>query len=218
MLHVDSLPPYSFDKGDARTGIIKDLFAALVKDTGDTVEYVRVPFKRALYQFDEGKIDIEPMSNPIWRKSSSLKAIYSIPFAVSEEILLFNADKYFPVNSPEDLLGRTVGVISGYYYPVYTPYFADERIKPHPLRSENKLIQLLLAGRLDQALMNKDFAQYQIKTQNLAGKLMVGEPCSVLDMMIRFHPSKKNAVPRFNEAIQKLLNDGTIEQIYDRYR
>ncbi|OEU71802.1 MAG: ABC transporter substrate-binding protein [Desulfovibrio sp. S3730MH75] len=218
MLQVESFPPYSFEKGDSRTGIIKDLFTALVKETGDTIEYVRVPFKRALYQFDTGKIDIEPMSNPIWRQSSSLKAIYSIPFAVSEEILLFNAGKYVQVNSPEELLGRTIGVVSGYYYPVYTPYFADERINPHPLRSENKLIQLLLAGRLGQALMNKDFAQYQIKTQHLTGKLIVGKPCSILDMMIRFHPSIKNVVLRFNKAIQKLLNDGTIEQIYDRYR
>ncbi len=218
MLQVESFPPYSFEQNDSRTGIIKDLFTALVKETGDTVEYVRVPFKRALYQFDMGKIDIEPMSNPIWRQSSSLKALYSIPFAASEEILLFNADKYFTVNSPEDILGRTVGVISGYYYPVYTPYFDDGRIKPYPLPSEHKLIRLLLAGRLDQALMNKDFAQYQIKTQKLAGKLIVGKPCSILDMMIRFHPSINNAVPRFNKAIQKLLNDGTIEDIYDRYR
>ncbi|SDL57036.1 amino acid ABC transporter substrate-binding protein, PAAT family (TC 3.A.1.3.-) [Maridesulfovibrio ferrireducens] len=218
MLRVDSFPPYSFEKGDSRSGIIKDLFTALAKETGDTFEYVRVPFRRALYQFETGKIDLEPMCNPIWRQSSSLHGIYSIPFAVSEEIVLFNADKYIPINSPEDLLGKTVGVISGYHYPVYGPYFADGRINPYPLYNENKLIQLLLAGRLDQALMNKDFAQYQIKIQNLKDRLIISEPCSVLDMMIRFHPSKKDAVPRFNKAIEKLLNDGIINQIYDRYR
>ncbi|MBI9110065.1 ABC transporter substrate-binding protein [Maridesulfovibrio ferrireducens] len=218
MLQVESFPPYSFEKGDSRSGIIEDLFTAFAKETGDTFEYVRVPFRRALYQFETGKIDLEPMCNPIWRQSSSLRGIYSIPFAVSEEIVLFNADKYIPINSPEDLLGKTVGVISGYHYPVYGPYFVDGRINSYPLYNENKLIQLLLAGRLDQALMNKDFAQYEIKLQNLKDRLIISEPCNVLDMMIRFHPSKKDAVPRFNKAIQKLLNDGTIEQIYDRYR
>lgn len=218
MLYTNSFPPYFFEQGDSRSGIIQDVFTALTKETGDNIEYVRVPFKRALYQFETGKIDIEPMSNPVWRQSSALLGIYSIPFAVSEEIVLFNADQYTPVQSPEDLLGKTMGVVMGYHYPVYGPYFDDGRIKPYPLHNENKLIQLLLAGRLDQALMNKTFAQYQIKTERLDDRLVIGEPCSVLDMMIRFHPSKKNAVPRFNKAIRKLLEDGVIEQIYDRYR
>ncbi len=217
MLYTDSFPPYFFEKGDVETGIVRDIFTALAKETGDSFEYVRVPFKRGLHQFETGLIDIEPMSNPVWRKTSTVKGIYSIPFAVSEEIVLFDAEQYLPVNSPGDLIGHTVGVVMGYHYPVYGPYFDDGRIKAHPLRDENKLIQLLLAGRLGQALMNKDFANYQIKTLGLKDKLVVGKPCSVVDMMIRFHPSKKQAVPRFNKAIEKLLKNGTIQSIYDKY-
>lgn len=217
MLYTDSFPPYFFEKGNVETGIVRDIFAALAKETGDSFEYVRVPFKRGLHHFETGQIDIEPMSNPVWRQTSAVKGIFSIPFAVSEEIVLFDAEQYLPVDSPEDLIGHTVGVVMGYQYPVYGPYFADGLIKAHPLRDENKLIQLLLAGRLGQALMNKDFAQYQIKTLGLKGRLIIGKPCSVVDMMIRFHPSKKHAVPRLNKAIEKLLKNGTIKSIYDKY-
>lgn len=219
MLHTGDFPPYFFEKDDPRTGIIKDIFSAFAKETGDTYEYVRVPFKRALYQFDNGKIDIEPMSNPVWRKSASVPGVYSLPLAVSEEILLFNADSYRPVKSPKDLLGKTIGGVMGYQYPVYGPYFEDGRINLHLLHDENKLIQLLLAGRLDQALMNKVYAQYLIKSQLLGDRLIINEePCSVLDMMVRFHPSKRHAVPRYNRAIEKFLKDGTIERIYENYR
>jgi polar amino acid transport system substrate-binding protein len=207
MLHTGSFPPYFFEEGDSRTGTIRDIFTAITQDTGDSVEYIRVPFKRALRQFEIGAIDIEPMTNPIWRQSSSIQGIYSIPFAVSEEVILFRQDKYITVHSPEDLLDKTVGVIKGYYYPAYEPYFAGGRIKPNRLDSENKLIQLLLAGRLDQALINKDFAQYQIKKQHLTEQLVVGNVNSVLEQMIRFHPAKKSALPRFNKAIKKLLKD-----------
>ena len=111
-----------------------------------------------------------------------------------------------------------MGVVQGDRYPVYEPYFADERIKRHPLKNENKLIQLLLAKRVDQVLINKDFAQYQIKKQHLREQLIIGGTYDQLDMMIRFHPNKKSALPRFNKAIKKLLQDGTIEHIYDGYR
>ncbi|WP_432735956.1 substrate-binding periplasmic protein [Maridesulfovibrio sp. FT414] len=218
MLYDASFPPYFFDKEDPRTGIVKDLFSAFGKETGDTFEYVRVPFKRALHQFDSGQIDIEPMSNPAWRGDSAVLGEYSIPMGVSELIVLFNADKYLPIESPKDLTGRTIGVVMGYYYPSFAPYFEDGSIKPHVLPSDAKLIQLLEAGRLDQAIMNKDFALYQIKEKRLHGKLKLSRPCSALDMMVRFHPSKKDAIPRFNKAIRKLLDDGTIKRIYDQYR
>ncbi len=218
MLHTGSFPPYFFEKDDPRSGIIKDLFDTFSKETGDTFEYIRVPFKRAQYQFDKGVIDIEPMANPVWRTSASVPGLYSIPLALSEEILLFNIDKAIPVESPDDLVGKTIGGVMGYHYPVYGPYFDNGRIKLHLLPSENKLIQLLLAGRLDQALMNKVYAQYQIKTRFLDDKLVISKPCSVLDMRIRFHPSKRNAIPRFNKAIRKFLADGTIDRIYARYR
>ncbi|MCG6201546.1 substrate-binding periplasmic protein [Psychromonas antarctica] len=218
MLHTGSFPPYFFKEGDSRTGTIRDIFTAITQETGDSVEYIRVPFKRALRQFETGKIDIEPMTNPIWRQSSSVMGNYSIPFSVSEEIILFRQDKYIAVHSPEDFLGKTVGVINGYYYPAYEPYFADGRIKPNRFNSEKKLIQLLLAGRLDQAFINKDFALYQIKKQHLTEQLVIGESNSVVDQMIRFHPTKKSALPRFNKAIKKLIKDGSIEHIYERYR
>ncbi len=218
MLHEGSFPPYFFEETDLKTGTIRDIFAALAEETGDTIEYVRVPFKRALHQFETGQIDIEPMTNPAYRGNSSVPGIYSLPYTVAEEILLFNKDDYFAVTSPEDLLGKSIGVVDGYHYPKYSAYFEDGRIKALPFNSENKLIQLLVAKRLSQVLINKDFAQYQIKKNLLQHDLVVGEPYHVLDMMIRFHPSKKDAVPRFNQAIEKLVNNGTIERIYNRYR
>ncbi|GLS92134.1 amino acid ABC transporter substrate-binding protein [Psychromonas marina] len=218
MLHTGSFPPYFFEEGDQRTGTIKDIFTAISQETGDSIEYVRVPFKRALRLFENGEIDIEPMTNPIWRQNSSIQSVYSIPFTASEDVIIFQADKYIAVHSGDDLLGKRLGVVQGYSYPAYQAYFAAGRIKAAPFHDENKLIQLLIAKRLDQALINKDFAQYQIKNENLTGQLKIGEPYSVLDMMIRFHPSKAHVLPRFNKALKKLLKSGSINNIYNRYR
>lgn len=218
MLHAGSFPPYFFEEGDSRTGTIKDIFKALSQETGDSIEYVRVPFNRALYMFEAGKIHIEPMTNPAYRGESNVPGVYSIPFTVADETILFKKGHYKKVESQEDFLGETIGVVKGYYYPKYSPYFEDGRIESSPEQSENKLIQLLVSGRIHQALINKDFAQYQIKNQDLGNELVLGESYHSLDMMIRFHPSKSDAVERFNKAILKLKADGTIEKIYDEYR
>ncbi|MDG3084916.1 transporter substrate-binding domain-containing protein [Vibrio hannami] len=218
MLHTGSFPPYFFEESDSRTGTIKDIFSALSEETGDKIEYVRVPFNRALYMFEAGEIHIEPMTNPAYRGESKVPGIYSEPFTVADETLLFNKKYVKQVESQDDLLGESIGVVKGYYYPKYTPYFEDNRIEAYPTQSENKLIQLLLSERIHQALINKDFAQYQIREQNLSDKLVVGEPYHSLDMMIRFHPSKQDAVERFNHAILKLKEKGAIDEIYDKYR
>jgi len=218
MLHCGSFPPYYFVDDKVNTGIVKDIFNAFAAETGDTIEFVRCPFNRSQYEFERGKIDIEPMSNPKWRQFSKVPGVYSKSFAVSDSIVLFARDAVVSTASPEELLGKVIGTVRGYYYPVFSPYFEDGRMVSHMLENENKLIELLLGGRLDQALMNKDFALYQIKNRNLGDRLIVSKPYDSLDMMIRFHPSKKDAVPRFNKAIDKLLSDGTIKKIYDSYR
>lgn len=218
MLHTGSFPPYFFEDGDSRTGTIKDIFEALSEETGDTIEYVRVPFNRALYMFEAGEIHVEPMTNPAYRGESKVLGVYSIPFTVADETILFNKKHFKEVNSQEDLLGEAVGVVKGYYYPKYSPYFKDGRIEAYPAKGENKLIQLLLTDRIHQALINKDFAQFQIREQKLGGSLVVGKPYHSLDMMIRFHPSKQELVHQYNEAITKLKGNGTIESIYNKYR
>ena len=218
MLHTGSFPPYFFEEGDSRTGTIRDIFSAIAQETGDTFKFIRVPFKRALHQFETGKIQIEPMTNPAYRGSSSVPGIYSIPFTVTEEIILFNKKHYFPVNSPEDLVGKRLGTVKGYYYPGYTPYLEDGRINAYPSDNENMLVKLLVLDRLPQVLINKDFALYAIKEQNLNEQLTVGQPYHVMEVMIRFHPNKKEAVPRFNKAIQRLIENGTIQHIYDNYQ
>lgn len=218
MLHAGSFPPYFFEEDNIEKGTIRDIFSAIAEETGDTIEYVRVPFKRALHKFETGSVDIEPMTNPVYRESSSVKGIYTIPYTVAEEIVLFHKDHYTLVEKPEDLFGHSIGVVNGYHYPKYSPYFEDGQIKPLPLKNEHKLIKLLAAERLSQVLINKDFAQYEIKKQNLSEQLILGPSYHVLDMMIRFHPKKKDAVPRFNKAIDKLVKDGTIDKIYQKYR
>lgn len=218
MLHTGSFPPYFFEEGDARTGTIKDIFEALSQETGDAINYVRVPFNRALHLFETGEIDIEPMTNPAYRGNSTVPGIYSVPFTIADEVLLFHKGSYKQVESQKDLFGQTIGVVKGYYYPKYSPYIEDGSIGAHPVQNENKLIQLLAAGRLSQALINKDFALYQMKAQHLKDKLVIGVPYDSLDMMIRFHPTKEEAVIRFNKAILKLKEEGSIEAIYNKYR
>ncbi|WP_321404595.1 transporter substrate-binding domain-containing protein [Maridesulfovibrio sp.] len=218
MRYCESFPPYYFNSDSPQSGIVRDLFTALTKETGDNFEFVDVPYKRGLYKFDSGQVDIEPMANPVWRKHAKVPGVYSIPFAVSEQIILYNSKYYQMVNMPDDLLGETIGTVYGYTYPVYGPYFEKGMLTAYAVKNENKLVQMLLAGRLHQAIMNKDFAIYAVKERDAEGQLIASEPCNSVKMMIRFHPSKKKAVPRFDRALKKLIADGTINKIYEKYR
>lgn len=211
-------PPYVFSEGDNRTGISKDLCNAIGKVTNDTFEFVAAPFQRAQFLFDEGEIDLEVFCNPAWRKQSNVPGVFTIPHGKSVDIMLFGKGMKIPVKSPADLAGRTIGTVKGYIYPVYQPYFENQTINKFAGRDESQLLKMLYRGRLGQIFISKVLAQYLIKKNPQYAIFEFGPEISNRDMSIRLHPSKADAIPRFNKAIRQLLNDGTIDRIYAKYR
>jgi polar amino acid transport system substrate-binding protein len=212
-------PPTFFKENGKDVGIVKDVLDELCKITGDNIQYVEMPFPRSDLMFDQGKIDIEPALNPVWRPDSLVQGIYTIPYGKSVDVLLFrNKESYFPVNHPTDLSGKMVGVVQGYRYQDFDEFFDSGLITKIKAHNEKKLLEILREGRVDSIIIHKPLAQYLMKREAKYQDFVMGNYESRVDLMIRLHPNKKLAISRFNEAIRKLLELGIIENIYDKYR
>lgn len=217
MLYNESFPPYFFAKNDARTGIVKDICTALGKQTGDTFVYQYLPYVRAMLMFDEGEIDVEVMSNPVWRQHRAVPGEFTVAHGKSVNVVLFRAGKKKTVTSPRDLEGESVGVIKGYQYPAFDQAFEAGTIKAIPGRDELHLLEMLRHDRLDQILINEAQARYWMAQNPAYSDFELGYVFSEKEMRMRLHPAKKDALPRFDRAIQQLLDSGAIAEIYARY-
>ena len=168
--------------------------------------------------FEENRIDIEPGVNPAWRTDSKVPGLFTISYAQSVDILLFAHGKSFPVKTPAALRGKRIGVVRGYQYPGFTRLFESGEIERYDTNGESQLLKMLLLGRLDQVIINKDLALYRMQESLEYQGLETGFPVSSVDVMLRIHPNKGEALPRLNAAIKQLMDSGRIERIWDKYR
>lgn len=218
MQYNNHFPPLVFVENDKTVGIVDDVLKAIGDVTGDTFIYVEAPFQRAMMLFEAGEVDLEPSVSPAWREESKA-SVYTIPYRRSVDAMLFpNASSVVAVQSPTDLIGKTIGVVRGYKYPGYDRYFEGGTLHKVESRDEDMLLEKLRLGRVDVVFIHKPYAQYMMKINEAYRDFRFGSSISELDIMMRLNVGRKDALPRFNEALRKLLDDGEIERILAKYR
>jgi polar amino acid transport system substrate-binding protein len=211
-------PPLTFPPQQQQIGIYREILTAIGELSGDTFIYKYFPPKRMLVAFERGAIDIEPGINPAWRENSDIHSLYSTSFSVSENIVLFARHKKIMVNQPKDLINRRIGTMRGYFYPGYSNLFRSKRIIREDGDSELNLLQRMAGGRLDQIFIQKDVAYYWMSRDRSFSEFEVGNANFKDEVMFRLHPTKAQALMRINDAIKVLIDNGTIDKIYARYR
>lgn len=218
VLYDGGSPPLFFAKGDSNTGIYVDLLNAIGKESGHQFQFDHLPTKRAMALFEQGQVHVEPGINPVWRSSSPVPGEFTIAFAKSEDVVIFNEGKLKPVSGPQDLSGMKVGTIKGFFYPGYMDAFGSGSILRQDSLNEDKLMLKLVNNRIDTAFIRKEAAQYRIKTDSNLKSVQIGSVIGSADIMFRVHPSKASVIPAMNKAITALKSNGTIDTIYSQYR
>ncbi|MBX9899727.1 MAG: transporter substrate-binding domain-containing protein [Burkholderiaceae bacterium] len=222
--HIEqcSFAPYSIVTIDPEhpnqlqiSGVAHDFLAEVIKLTGDTIEYVRLPAVRALPNVSEGKIDLELFANPAWRTKHSEGSIYTIAYLKSYDYYVFPKDKVFRVMTFTDLVGKHVDLIRGYGYD--TALMNHIGIKRSESVNEIMMLKKLSQGIVDVGVINADIYAYQTKQLGI-NNLVLGDLYSPpADVSMRFNAKHQEVVERFNVAIARLIKDGTLSRIGKKY-
>jgi polar amino acid transport system substrate-binding protein len=200
------------------SGIFSDIFIRIEEITGDKFIMVQMPAARALIQFELGRVDIEPGINPIWRSSAIEKGLYSIPYKLTEEVIVFRSGEQFPVKEPKDLFGQKVGIVRGFTYPWFESAFTLGKINKILNKSEGLLVKQLLARRVDQIFISKASIEYMKRNDPALNDIVIGDVVSSVEVMMRVHPSKSELLPRLNKALKQMIDDKSIDKIIAKYK
>lgn len=208
-------PPMMIEKG--QSGIYQDILDELGKATGHQFQITYYPYPRLARQFDIGEIDLEPGVFPGWVKMQKVPGVFSVPFGKVVDVLVFAPGKHFPVTTPRDLSGKTLGLVRGYSYPDLREMIANGTLHRADALNETQLLAMLAGGRMDQILVNKAVAQYTIREIPKYNEFVLGDVLGSFDVSMRVHPSKKALLPRLDEAIVAMKRSGAITRIYAKY-
>ena len=208
-------PPMMIERDNS--GIYKDILDELSVLLGDVFNIRYYPYPRIGLLFNDGKLDIEPGVYAGWMRGQAVPGVFSAPFGKIVDVMVFAPGKSFPVNSPDDLRGKALGLVRGYAYPDLRALIDAGQIDRRNGLNELQLLEMLSVERFDQIVINKAVAQYNILKVPEYRKLEVGDALSVFDVSMRVHPRNKAWLPRLDDAILKLKRNGAIERIYAKY-
>jgi polar amino acid transport system substrate-binding protein len=208
-------PPMMIE--DGRRGIYQDILDELAKLTGDSFNVQYYPYPRIGLLFNEGQLDIEPGVYPGWVKTQATPGLFSVPFGKVVDVLVFAPHRAFPVKQPEDLRGKSVGMVRGYAYPELLPLIASGQLDRRNALNEQQLLDMLAKSRFDQVIANKAVAQYNLLHIAEYRRLEIGDVISAYDVSMRVQPKHAEWLDRLDAAIIQLKQQGTIDKIYARY-
>ena len=217
-LFSGEVPPYSMKKQGKRQGIIIDLFTLLAKYTPHEFVLREAPVARGMREFDLGRVDIEPGVTPAWRKHRAVPGLYSIVYDEAMDVIVFKEENRFKLKQVSDLYGKTIGVVRGYSYPGYDQAFASGKIKKVENSIEEHLLKQVATGRLRQIFMGYRTALYFKKLGGAYKDLAIGDVVGRSSISLRLHPNKADLLPDINAALQKMLDSGEIQAIFDKYK
>jgi polar amino acid transport system substrate-binding protein len=203
---------------ESKTGVYYDILDRISTITGITFDVIFAPNVRQQVNFENNTIDIEAGINPAWRKMSTTPGLYTTPFSKAEDILLFKSEHDKQINSLSDLVGKQVGAVRGYTYPMFTSSFANEDIERINLKDGQSLLNFFAAGRIDYIIIDKTVAEYWMLNHTNHKEYEINYVVSSADIMLRVHPSKIQVLSKLNTAIKELVSSGEIEKIYAQYR
>ncbi len=216
---ADIWSPFFMVENNQFTGIGLEILTEVVRRTGDTVTIKHLPTKRSIFMFDEKEIDMMLIDSPLWNDPEKAEGmVFSNEVMSLQEHIYFLKENYIEVEKPTDLSGKTMYVMSGYYYPVFEDAFKRGIVKKYEVDSESRLIKLLVYKRADAIFMDSIAFQYTISKLGYDKTLVKkGFQLSNTTLGIKIRRDKAHILPRFNKAIAEMKRDGTIDLIIKKY-
>ena len=215
ILYHKANPPYSYFNNNVRAGIFHDIFKEISKLSGLKFKFVMFSVARGKIQFNQGKADIEPGVNIIWRENEAVPGLFSISYAYSREVILAVNEPY--TDDVTKLYGEVVGKVRGYRHGAFEKHFGDDKIITNDNTSERLLIEQLYNKRFKYILIGEATAAYYAHAFEKYSNFTVAYEISKTPVSMRINPKHPQLLEQVNAALETMIADGTITNIYRKY-
>ena len=197
---------------DERKGIIEKLLDKISSTSRFDFTFERAPFNRLIHKVATSRIDIEPWTSEAWRSRVASKVYFTTPYARHCEVLVYNKDNIFSVNTAADLTGKRLGVVKGYTFNSFTELFSNKSIYRVNSSSEERVLNLLSHRRTDVALIDQLIAAHLFKTK-YPNQFVTGNQFDCVPVSFMLSKTKIKQAIEISEILQKLKKEGFIDQL-----
>jgi polar amino acid transport system substrate-binding protein len=215
---VNHAPPYRIiSREDAQTtfsGIYVDIAKKLAGENDITIEFVEVPFARALAMMEAGTADMMLGPN---RTPERERYMAYLPTPIDEEPKIFLVRDNAPVvRDYQDLQGRVIAVLDNSVY--FDRFDADDTLQKFEVSSYETGFAMLAAKRLDVIIAPERLGRYLIR--DYAG--LAVSPYRVDGRPSYIAVSRKSELMAkfgaLNASLGGLVESGEVDKVLASYR
>jgi polar amino acid transport system substrate-binding protein len=203
--------PFNFEEGGKLTGFDVEIGAAIAEKMGLEPNPVTTPWETITQSLLGNKFDAIIGSMAITEERAE-RVNFSDPYYYSGGMIFVpkGSDK---ITSAEDLEGKRIGVVAQSTYDTAAQKYTDD-IKYYN-SDVVALNDLTVKGRLD-AVITADVVGFEAIKAGLEIK-EVGEPLWVEQAAVAVRKEDEKMLEGINKAIQELVEDGTYEEISNKW-
>ena len=199
--------PYEYYDGDKLVGIDVDVANAIAEKLGMKLEVVDIAFDSIVSGVQAGKYDVGMSGISITEKRQK-NALFTDPYCLAAQAIVVTADS--PITCKADLEGKKVSVQTG---TTAEEYCMGNGYEVLAFTANNDAASALTSGKVDAWVVDNEVALAMAPDLGLTvlDEAMTAEPYA-----FAFQKGSELVAP-FNEALDALLADGTVEKIFSDY-
>ncbi|WP_240789731.1 substrate-binding periplasmic protein [Pseudomonas leptonychotis] len=209
---ADGMPYVEVHEQQLRGGFIYKLGQLTSQKLGYDAQFVETPNKRIDESMQSGRIHVICNNNPQWMNDPT-RYQWSPPLYSEEDVLLLHR-QHAPINSLQDLYGKTLGTQLGYVYSsALMDAFTSKKIIRKNLRDQTAGLNLLQKQRLDAIIDMHRTLSFQLSKHADAPLRINTWVIDRYDMHCTYSPKLPVSAKLLNDALLQLRDQGLIKQL-----
>ena len=203
--------PFNFTEAGELTGFDVEIGAAIAEKMGLEPNPVTTPWETITQSLLGNKFDVIIGSMAITAERAE-RVNFSDPYYYSGG-MIFTPEGSNDISSAEDLEGKTIGVVAQSTYDTAAQEYTDD-IKYYN-SDVVALKDLTVEGRLD-AVITADVVGFEAIANGMEIK-EVGDPLWIEQAAVAVRKDDAKLLEEINKAIQEIVEDGTYEEISNKW-
>jgi polar amino acid transport system substrate-binding protein len=211
--------PFAIEEPDGKqTGIDRAIMTEVAKRLGLELQSKACPWRRCLLMLETGDIDI--MTSIAYTPERAEYAKFIKPaYSTVTPVFYYNRKNPVTIAHYADLYGLTLGAVVDSRY--FEPFDSDERLEKFEANSEDLLLRMLAAQRVDAMVGSDANADYQIRHTGL-GNIIVKAPYRTntrndIHLAVSRRSSLMTRVDQIRQIMTDLHDEGFITRVHQEY-
>ena len=202
-------PPFESLEGDAVVGIEPDIMALIGDKLGVEVEFVQMDFDSVLIGIQAAKYDCA-MSGITVTPARQKNMLFTDPYYNAAQVIVVAEGS--SITGKADLAGKVASVQTG---TTAESGCQDEGIEVQAFAANADAKAALTTGKVDAWVVDNLTAMQMVEDGD--GLVILDEKMTEEPYAFAFAMGSEDLVAAINEVMVKLVEDGTVESIFDAY-